>query len=207
MKVAVICSEFNKELVEDLYQQAYQEFEKYQLQAQKLLSQSSSALSQSLLQESSVDLQFIQGQSELKKWTKFLPLNQKESLIQRFMEKVANGEIEPYWVPGAGEIPLTAQWLIEEKIAQAILALGVIIKGQTAHYDFLCGFFTKGFVGIAENLFPSHYFFCPYGGKPTAGGRAGEKIPRSRRHEKPYPDDRAGTEFEEQRFLTCIIHF
>ena len=143
MKVAVICSEFNKELVEDLYQQAYQEFEKYQLQAQKLLSQSSLALSQSLLQESSVDLQFIQGQSELKKWTKLLPLKQKGSLIQQFMKKVTNGEIEPYWVPGAGEIPLTAQWLMEEKTAQAILALGVIIKGQTAHYDFLCGFLQK----------------------------------------------------------------
>ncbi|MCD6109266.1 6,7-dimethyl-8-ribityllumazine synthase [bacterium] len=38
-------------------------------------------------------------------------------------------------VPGALEIPLTAQKIIEKKSPDAVVALGVVIKGETSHYE------------------------------------------------------------------------
>lgn len=38
-----------------------------------------------------------------------------------------------YWVPGAFEIPVVARALAEQKKHEAILALGLILQGQTAH--------------------------------------------------------------------------
>ena len=36
-------------------------------------------------------------------------------------------------VPGAYELPLAAKWMFEKKKADAVLALGCVIKGDTAH--------------------------------------------------------------------------
>ena len=37
------------------------------------------------------------------------------------------------WAPGAYELPLAAKWLYEKKKLDAVLALGCVIKGDTAH--------------------------------------------------------------------------
>ncbi|MFA5829098.1 MAG: 6,7-dimethyl-8-ribityllumazine synthase [Candidatus Gracilibacteria bacterium] len=38
-------------------------------------------------------------------------------------------------VPGALEIPLAAQMIAQNKSHQAIIALGIVIKGETAHFE------------------------------------------------------------------------
>lgn len=47
-------------------------------------------------------------------------------------------------VPGAVEIPLAAQWLIESKKCDAIITLGCVIRGETSHYDFVCNSVERG---------------------------------------------------------------
>lgn len=48
-------------------------------------------------------------------------------------------ELEPgastklFWVPGAFEIPVMVKFLAEQRKYQAILGLGVILQGETAH--------------------------------------------------------------------------
>lgn len=42
-------------------------------------------------------------------------------------------------VPGAFELPLVAKRLAQSKRYQAIIALGAVIKGATAHFDYVCG--------------------------------------------------------------------
>jgi 6,7-dimethyl-8-ribityllumazine synthase len=42
-------------------------------------------------------------------------------------------------VPGAFELPLAARWLLDGGRADAVVALGCVIRGETSHYDFVAG--------------------------------------------------------------------
>ena len=111
-QIAIVCSEFNKKLVEELYHTAEQEFKEHS---------------------------------------------------QFFSTHYPNCELKQVWVPGAGEVPLAVKWIMEQQNTFSnskmgikttstksdpsniigVLALGVIIRGQTGHYDFLNGFLQK----------------------------------------------------------------
>lgn len=41
-------------------------------------------------------------------------------------------------VPGAVEIPLAAQWLLEKKKLDGVIALGCVVRGETPHFDYVC---------------------------------------------------------------------
>lgn len=59
--------------------------------------------------------------------------------LQRFAElQVSPEQTKLLWVPGAVEIPLTAQALAKTQRYQAIIALGAVIRGDTSHYDYVC---------------------------------------------------------------------
>jgi len=47
-------------------------------------------------------------------------------------------------VPGAGEIPLVAKCLAQKKKYDAIICLGVVIRGETTHYESVCDRVTVG---------------------------------------------------------------
>lgn len=42
------------------------------------------------------------------------------------------------WVPGAIEIPLTAQRLAQTEKYEAIICLGAVIFGETKHFEYVC---------------------------------------------------------------------
>lgn len=46
-------------------------------------------------------------------------------------------------VPGAVEIPVTALHLIERE-CDAVIALGAVIRGETAHFDYVCNAVERG---------------------------------------------------------------
>jgi len=46
--------------------------------------------------------------------------------------------------PGSYEIPLTAQWLLETKRYEGVIALGVVIRGGTPHFDYVCDAVNQG---------------------------------------------------------------
>ena len=47
-------------------------------------------------------------------------------------------------VPGAFELPLGAKLLIEEKLVDAVITIGCVIRGETAHFDYVCQGVTQG---------------------------------------------------------------
>lgn len=61
---------------------------------------------------------------------------------------VKTDDIELAWVPGAFEIPVIAQKMAESKKYDAIIALGVVIKGSTDHYDYVCAEVSKGIATV-----------------------------------------------------------
>lgn len=50
-------------------------------------------------------------------------------------------------VPGAFEIPLAARWLLEEGCA-AVIGLGAVIRGETAHFDYVCQAVERGLTSL-----------------------------------------------------------
>ena len=43
------------------------------------------------------------------------------------------------WVPGAFEIPLTAKRLAASGTVDAVICLGAVIRGETAHFEYVAG--------------------------------------------------------------------
>ena len=52
---------------------------------------------------------------------------------------VADDDIELAWVPGAFEIPVVARRLADSGRFDAIVALGCVVRGQTAHFEYVAG--------------------------------------------------------------------
>ena len=52
-------------------------------------------------------------------------------------------------VPGAFEIPLVCKKIIEKGGVTAVLAIGVVIRGDTPHFEYVAGGCTNGIVEIS----------------------------------------------------------
>ncbi len=56
----------------------------------------------------------------------------------------AGDDIHVAWVPGAFEIPFAARTLATSGRYAALVALGVVIRGETPHFDYVCRAVTDG---------------------------------------------------------------
>ncbi len=56
-------------------------------------------------------------------------------------------EIEVIYVPGSFEIPLAAQKAFEKGF-DAVVAVGLVLKGETPHFDFVCQGVTQGVIDV-----------------------------------------------------------
>jgi 6,7-dimethyl-8-ribityllumazine synthase len=63
---------------------------------------------------------------------------------------VKDDEITIAWTPGSYEIPLVAKKLAASKKYDAVVTLGAVIRGSTAHFDYVAGEAAKG-VAHASN--------------------------------------------------------
>jgi 6,7-dimethyl-8-ribityllumazine synthase len=52
---------------------------------------------------------------------------------------VTSGNVTETWVPGAFEIPLAATWLAASGDHDAVICLGCVIRGETAHFEHVAG--------------------------------------------------------------------
>lgn len=59
--------------------------------------------------------------------------------------------IEVVWVPGAFEIPFATNKMVKSKKYDAIICLGAVIKGSTAHFEYVAGEASKGIGQISAN--------------------------------------------------------
>jgi 6,7-dimethyl-8-ribityllumazine synthase len=58
-------------------------------------------------------------------------------------------ELVVHWVPGAFEIPLVAKRLAASGTVDAVICLGAVIRGATAHFDFVAGPCASGVASAA----------------------------------------------------------
>lgn len=62
---------------------------------------------------------------------------------------VKAGNITVARVPGAVEIPIAAKRLAATGKYAAVVALGCVIRGDTTHYDYVCGMASRGVLDAA----------------------------------------------------------
>jgi 6,7-dimethyl-8-ribityllumazine synthase len=59
----------------------------------------------------------------------------------------SNG-INVVWVPGSFEIPIAARELAEHGVVDAVVCVGAVIRGETAHFDYVAGEAARGIASI-----------------------------------------------------------
>jgi 6,7-dimethyl-8-ribityllumazine synthase len=57
-------------------------------------------------------------------------------------------EIDVYDVPGCFELPLACRNLIDTDRYDALVALGVVIRGETPHFDYVAGGCARGIMDV-----------------------------------------------------------
>ncbi len=65
--------------------------------------------------------------------------------------QVADDNITVVWVPGAYELPLATRALANSDKYDAVIALGTVIRGGTAHFEFVAGECSSGLSSVAMN--------------------------------------------------------
>jgi 6,7-dimethyl-8-ribityllumazine synthase len=60
------------------------------------------------------------------------------AVAELLAHNVPKSAMHIYHVPGAVELPLTAQWCADTKKFAAIICLGAVIQGETDHYQYVC---------------------------------------------------------------------
>ncbi|MBT3962549.1 MAG: 6,7-dimethyl-8-ribityllumazine synthase, partial [Flavobacteriales bacterium] len=65
-----------------------------------------------------------------------------------------DSNIKTLKVPGSYELPLGAQWAIEKHELDAVICVGSVIRGETAHFDYVCQAVSQGVkdVSLEYNL-------------------------------------------------------
>ena len=57
----------------------------------------------------------------------------------------ANGDsVEVFEVPGAFELPVAAAYAADSERFAGVVCLGAVIRGETDHYDYVCGEAARG---------------------------------------------------------------
>ena len=70
--------------------------------------------------------------------------NERKVKIGKVVSDKMDKTVVVAWVPGAFELPFIAKKMAESKKYDAIIALGVVIRGSTSHYDYVCNEAAKG---------------------------------------------------------------
>jgi 6,7-dimethyl-8-ribityllumazine synthase len=60
----------------------------------------------------------------------------------------AGGEVDVFDVPGAYELPLAARYCADSGRYAGVAALGAVIRGETTHYDYVCGECARGLMDV-----------------------------------------------------------
>lgn len=62
---------------------------------------------------------------------------------------VSDDDLEVAWVPGSFELPLAARRMAGSGQFDAVVCLGTVIRGETAHFDFVAGEAARGIQSVA----------------------------------------------------------
>ena len=86
------------------------------------------------------------------RWNSFLTTKLVEGAIDGLERLGASEEsVEIFYVPGSFELPLTAQKVASSGDFDAVICIGVVIRGETPHFDYVAGEAAKGVTNASLN--------------------------------------------------------
>jgi 6,7-dimethyl-8-ribityllumazine synthase len=92
---------------------------------------------------------------------------------ERALIAAGNTDYKVVRVPGAFELPLGAKLAIEDG-AEVVIALGVVIQGDTPHFDYVCDAATSGLTQVQlDSLVPIGFGLLTVANEQQALDRAG----------------------------------
>jgi 6,7-dimethyl-8-ribityllumazine synthase len=65
------------------------------------------------------------------------------------LRKLGAEQVDVYWVPGAFELPLLAKRLGASGAVDAVICVGAVIRGDTAHFEYVAGECATGLMRAA----------------------------------------------------------
>jgi len=83
---------------------------------------------------------------------------------------VPGTQIETHWVPGSFELPQAALALARTRRYAGIVGVGVVIRGETPHFDFVAGEAARGLSSVALTTGVGRGLGRPPGRRGRAGG-------------------------------------
>jgi 6,7-dimethyl-8-ribityllumazine synthase len=83
------------------------------------------------------------------RFNEFITKRLLDGAIDRLIRSGAQEDlIDVVWVPGSFEIPLACLKLTQLKKFDAIIALGAIVRGDTAHFEYVSSELSKGIARV-----------------------------------------------------------
>lgn len=93
-------------------------------------------------------------------WNESITESLKNGAYQTFLDNGVRPEnISVQYVPGTFELPLGSQLLLENTDIDGLVAIGVVIQGETRHFDFVCQGATEGLMRVGLD-FQKPVMFC-----------------------------------------------
>lgn len=87
------------------------------------------------------------------RFNSFIVDNLQTACVATLREQgVADEDITVVKVPGAYEIPMTARRMAMNGDFDIIIALGAVIRGETAHFDYVAGECARGISEVSADL-------------------------------------------------------
>lgn len=97
---------------------------------------------------------------------------------ERALQAAGNDDYKVVRVPGAFELPLAAKLAIQNG-AEVVIALGVVIQGETPHFDYVCDSATSGLTRVQlDSSVPIGFGLLTVANEKQALDRAG--LPESK---------------------------
>jgi len=91
------------------------------------------------------------------------------------LEEAGITDVDEFPVPGAFELPMVAKLAAESGRYDAVVCLGAVIRGETSHYDYVCGEAARGIQDVQlQTGIPTGFGVLTVDSYDQALARAGE---------------------------------
>jgi len=86
------------------------------------------------------------------RWNEFVTRKLMEGAVSALRERGLSEEhVTVAWVPGAFEVPTAARWAALSGRFDAVVCLGAVIRGETAHFEYVAGGAAEGIARVIHD--------------------------------------------------------